>query len=98
MRPSPSCVEETRGPGSWPERGRMKVLAIRAPPAHIEDGWGGMLAKSARKGHDVYLFVASDGALGGDAGVRRREQEEAARSLRVRDVFWGRYLPTPLPP
>ena len=75
----------------------MNVLAIGAHPDDIEYGCGGMLAKYARKGHDVYLFVASDGALGGDAGVRRREQEEAARILGVRDVFWGGYLDTEVP-
>src|SRR3972149_2739214 len=57
----------------------MNILAIGAHPDDIEYGCGGMLAKYARKGHDVYLFVASDGALGGGAAGRRREQEDAAR-------------------
>ena len=74
----------------------MNVLAIGAHPDDIEYGCGGMLAKYARKGHDVYLFVASDGALGGEAAVRRREQEDAARILGARDVFWGGWLETAL--
>src|SRR5882672_4888654 len=56
-----------------------------------------MLAKYALRGHVVYLFVASDGALGGDSEVRRREQKEAARILGVREVFWGDYRDTEVP-
>ncbi|OGL00945.1 MAG: hypothetical protein A3E31_16495 [Candidatus Rokubacteria bacterium RIFCSPHIGHO2_12_FULL_73_22] len=75
----------------------MNILAIGAHPDDIEYGCGGMLAKYARKGHDVYMFVASDGARGGDGAVRRREQDEAARILGVREVFWGGYLDTEVP-
>ena len=75
----------------------MNILAIGAHPDDIEYGCGGMLAKYAKKGHEVYLFVASDGARGGDAEVRRREQEDSARVLGVRDVFWGGYLDTEVP-
>src|SRR5437867_12529177 len=56
-----------------------------------------MLAKYAQRGHAVYLFVASDGALGGDSEVRRREQKEAARILGVREAFWGDYRDTEVP-
>src|SRR5256885_1699615 len=56
-----------------------------------------MLAKYAQRGHVVYLFIASDGALGGDAEVRRREQKDAARVLGVREVFWGDYRDTEVP-
>ena len=75
----------------------MNILAIGAHPDDIEYGCGGMLAKYAKKGHEVYLFVASDGARGGDAEERRREQEDSARVLGVRDVFWGGYLDTEVP-
>ena len=51
----------------------MNVLALGAHPDDIEYGCGGMLTKYAQRGHDVYLWVASDGALGGDAAVLRRE-------------------------
>src|SRR5207245_948715 len=56
-----------------------------------------MLAKYAQRGHAVYMFVASDGALGGDSEVRRREQKDAARILGVREVFWGDYRDTEVP-
>ena len=75
----------------------MNILAIGAHPDDIEYGCGGMLAKYAKKGHDVFMFVASDGARGGDGAVRRREQDEAARILGAREVFWGGYLDTEVP-
>src|SRR5207247_10006374 len=56
-----------------------------------------MLAKYVRRGHVVFMFIASDGALGGDGEVRRQEQKDAARSLGVREVFWGGYQDTEVP-
>ena len=75
----------------------MNVLAIGAHPDDVEYGCGGMLAKYAEKGHGVYMFVASDGSLGGDSAVRRREQEDAAVVVGARKVFWGGYLDTEIP-
>jgi LmbE family N-acetylglucosaminyl deacetylase len=75
----------------------MNVLAIGSHPDDIEYGCGGMLTKYAEKGHDVFLFVASDGALGGEGGVRRQEQADSALIMGCRDVFWGEYLDTEIP-
>jgi LmbE family N-acetylglucosaminyl deacetylase len=75
----------------------VNVLAIGAHPDDIEYGCGGMLTKYVEKGDAVYLFVATDGSLGGDGAVRRREQEDAALILGVRDVFWGGYTDTEVP-
>ena len=75
----------------------MNVLALGAHPDDIEYGCGGMLTKYAQKGHRVYMFIASDGARGGDAGVRRREQEDAALALGATSVFWGGYPDTEVP-
>jgi LmbE family N-acetylglucosaminyl deacetylase len=75
----------------------MNVLAIGAHPDDIEYGCGGTLTKYAEKGHDVFLFVASDGALGGDPDVRRQEQKEAMALLGAREIFWGGYGDTEIP-
>jgi len=75
----------------------VNILAFGAHPDDIEYGCGGMLAKYAQRGHAVYMFIASDGALGGDPEVRRREQKDAARILGVREVFWGDYRDTEVP-
>jgi len=75
----------------------VNVLAIGAHPDDIEYGCGGMLIKYAERGHSVYMFVASDGALGGDGAERRREQNDSALILGAREVFWGDYADTELP-
>jgi LmbE family N-acetylglucosaminyl deacetylase len=75
----------------------MNVLALGAHPDDIEYGCGGMLTKYAQRGHEVYMFIASDGGRGGDAAVRRREQEDAAIALGATRVFWGGYPDTEVP-
>jgi LmbE family N-acetylglucosaminyl deacetylase len=75
----------------------MNVLAIGAHPDDIEYGCGGTLALYAQKGHDVFLFVASDGARGGAADVRNGEQRDAALALGAREVIWGGYPDTEVP-
>ena len=72
----------------------MNVLAIGAHPDDIEYGCGGTLTLYAEKGHDVFLFVASDGSRGGPAGVRGREQQDSALVMGARDVVWGGYPDT----
>lgn len=72
----------------------MKILAIGAHPDDIEIGCGGTLAKFAAKGHQVYLFIASDGAAGGDGQLRRREQVSAAEILGAKELIWGELVDT----
>lgn len=72
----------------------MKILAIGSHPDDIEFGCGGTLIKYGLKGHDIYLLVMSEGAMGGDPIDRRKEQEEAARLLGARELYWGGYQDT----
>jgi len=73
---------------------RMNILAIGPHPDDIEIGCGASLAKFSAKGHLVYIFVATDGAAGGDVQVRRREQENSARIMGVSEIYWGGYQDT----
>jgi LmbE family N-acetylglucosaminyl deacetylase len=91
-----ACDERRKG-GEAPLRGAMNVLALGAHPDDIEYGCGGMLTKYAERGHDVFLWVASDGALGGDGATRRQEQADSALIMGARDVFWGDYPDTEIP-
>ena len=75
----------------------MNVLAIGAHPDDIEYGCGGTLTLYAQKGHDVHLFVASDGSLGGDPSLRAVEQEDSKLVIGARQVFWGGYRDTEVP-
>jgi LmbE family N-acetylglucosaminyl deacetylase len=75
----------------------MNVLALGAHPDDIEYGCGGMLTKYAERGHDVFLWIASDGSLGGEGAVRRQEQTDSALIMGAREVFWGDYRDTEVP-
>lgn len=72
----------------------MNVLAIGAHPDDIEIGCGGALIKFAKAGHKVYLLVLSDGSFGGDADVRRKEQQAAAKIMGAKNVYWGNLIDT----
>jgi LmbE family N-acetylglucosaminyl deacetylase len=72
----------------------MNILAIGAHPDDIELGCAGTLLRYARAGHHVFYLIMSEGARGGDAAVRVHEQEEAARRLGVKKVFWGKCVDT----
>ncbi|HUJ78849.1 MAG TPA: PIG-L deacetylase family protein [Nitrospiria bacterium] len=72
----------------------MDILAIGAHPDDIEIGCGGTLIKYAEHGHRVHLLVVTGGEQGGDRGVRRKEQDAAARVMGARRIFWGQYEDT----
>lgn len=75
----------------------MRILALGAHPDDVEFGCGGALIKFARAGHDVYMYVATCGELGGDSETRKREQEEAASFGGVKKIFWGGYMDSQVP-
>lgn len=74
----------------------MNILAIGAHPDDIEFGCGGTLIKCAKAGHNVYLFVLTDGSFGGEAKTRREEQKEAAKFMGAKELFWGGFRDTEL--
>jgi LmbE family N-acetylglucosaminyl deacetylase len=76
----------------------MKILAIGAHPDDIEVGCSGTLAKYARKGHDIYLLVMTEGHMGGEGTTRKKEQAKSAKILKPRELFWGGYKDTLLTP
>lgn len=67
----------------------MNILAIGAHPDDAEFGCGGTLVKYAQKGHNIFQLVLTDGSYGGDPRIRKNEQIEASRFLRVKELFWG---------
>ncbi|HDI00122.1 MAG: PIG-L family deacetylase [Candidatus Latescibacterota bacterium] len=75
----------------------MNILAIGAHPDDIEYGCGGTLLKCSRRGHDIYLYVATAGDFGGDPSVRMKEQEASAKKIGARHIFWGGYKDTQIP-
>jgi LmbE family N-acetylglucosaminyl deacetylase len=75
----------------------MNVLAIGAHPDDIEYGCGGSLIRYSQGGHQVFLFIMTKGAAGGDPDIREKEQEASSRIIGVKDIFWGGYEDTNLP-
>ncbi|MCX5839562.1 MAG: PIG-L family deacetylase [Deltaproteobacteria bacterium] len=76
----------------------MKILAIGAHPDDIEMGCSGTLAKYAQSGHDIYLLVMTEGHMGGEGAIRKKEQAKSAKILKPRELIWGAYKDTLLTP
>lgn len=74
----------------------MNILAIGPHPDDIEIGCGGALIKYAQSGHAVSLMVLTDGSYGADPSVRRAEQDEAAKYIGAKGLYWGGYRDTEL--
>ena len=74
----------------------MNILAIGSHPDDIEFGCGGTLIKYARAGHKINLFVLTEGSFGGNAEIRKKEQEEAAKFMGAKELFWGKFRDTEL--
>ncbi len=74
----------------------MNILAIGPHPDDIEFGCGGSLIKYAQAGNSVYLMILTDGSFGGNSEIRKREQEESAKFIGAKGLFWGGYQDTEL--
>jgi len=73
-----------------------RILALAPHPDDIEIGCGGALSALSAAGDEVHLFVATDGSRGGEAAVRRAEQEAAAAIMGVHALHWGGFTDTRL--
>jgi len=76
----------------------MKILAIGAHPDDIEAGCSGTLAKYMQSGHDIYLLIMTEGHMGGEGAIRKKEQMKSAKILKPRELIWGSYKDTLLSP
>lgn len=75
----------------------MNILAIGAHPDDIEFGCGGTLIKYAQKGYNVYLLILTMGSIGGNPEIRKKEQEDAAKFMKAKQVFWGNFKDAEIP-
>lgn len=73
-----------------------KILVIGPHPDDLEFGCGGTLLKLARDGFEISLLVMTGGEYGGDAGIRKKEQELSAKLLDA-NLFWGGFRDTEVP-
>ena len=74
----------------------MNILAIGPHPDDIEFGCGGTLLRYGQAGSQLYQLILTDGGVGGDPAMRKREQEKASQALGVKKIFWGGYHDTEL--
>lgn len=81
------------------------ILAIGAHPDDTDFGSSGAIAKWISEGATAYYVVATDGSRGSDdpkmthqklAAIRKKEQEEAAKVLGVKKVFFLNHPDTQL--
>lgn len=65
----------------------MNILAIGAHPDDIELGCGGLLIKSARQGHNVYMYSLTRGGASGNAKERSEELSRSARFIKAKHLW-----------
>lgn len=81
------------------------ILAVGAHPDDMDFGASGTLSKFTEEGNNVYLVICTDGSRGSDdpqmtherlAEIRKKEQEEAAKILGIKKVFFLNHTDTQL--
>ncbi|MDQ6953805.1 MAG: PIG-L deacetylase family protein [Mariprofundaceae bacterium] len=73
------------------------ILALAPHPDDLEIGCGGTLAEHVERGHEVHVFIATFGDVGGSGEMRKAEQEAASHILGVKKIHWGGFSDTKLP-
>lgn len=77
-----------------------RILVVSPHPDDAEFGAGGIILKWHREGNEIFLVVCTNGDKGSEdprmtsaklAGIRRREQEKAARVLGIKEVVFLDY-------
>jgi LmbE family N-acetylglucosaminyl deacetylase len=76
---------------------KTNILAIGSHPDDIEYGCGGTLTQFIRAGHDIFLYVATEGSFGGESGTRREEMDASAALMGAAGLYWGNYTDTQIP-
>jgi LmbE family N-acetylglucosaminyl deacetylase len=76
----------------------MKVLAIGAHPDDVEVGCGGTLLKFARLNHEINVFFLTRGGAGGSIKQREKEARNSAKSIGLKNLWFGDYRDTQLTP
>ncbi len=69
----------------------MNILAIGAHPDDIELGCGGLLIKSARQGHNVYMYSLTRGGAGGDPNQRAQELARSTRFIKAKQLWMDNF-------
>jgi LmbE family N-acetylglucosaminyl deacetylase len=76
----------------------MNILAIGAHPDDIELGCGGMLLKTVKHGHKVFMYTLTKGEACGDPEQRKIEQMESSRIIGAKASWIDNFEDTKLSP
>src|SRR5271157_3324105 len=76
----------------------MNILAIGAHPDDIELGCGGLLIKSARAGHNVFMYTLTRGGASGEPRERTEELQKSAKFIGAKDLKIDDFEDTKLTP
>lgn len=74
----------------------MNILAIGAHPDDIELGSGGLLLKTARAGHNVFMYCLTRGEASGDPEQRTDEVRRSARFIGATKLWIDNFKDTHL--
>ncbi|MET1159593.1 MAG: PIG-L deacetylase family protein [Thermoprotei archaeon] len=82
------------------------IVCVSPHPDDCEVGVGGLIARYASIGKNIYYIIMTDGSRGTSrkdlsrhelATIRRKEQEQAAKILGVKKIYWLDYPDGELP-
>lgn len=65
----------------------MNILAIGAHPDDIELGCGGLLIKSARQGHNIFMYSITRGGASGNPDQRSDELKRSAKFIGAKKLW-----------
>jgi len=78
---------------------KLKILAVGAHPDDVEIGCAGLLLKAIKSEHDVYVYILTRGEAGGSDGENReKEAKKSARTIGVKELWFGGFSDTRLAP
>lgn len=65
----------------------MNIMAIGAHPDDIELGCGGLLLKSVREGHNIFMYTLTRGGASGDPKQRTDELRRSAQFIGAKQLW-----------
>lgn len=87
------------------KKNKLTILGVAAHPDDLDFSASGTFAKWVKKGASCYYMICTDGSKGSDdpkmtegklITLRKKEQEDAARILGLKDVFFLNHTDTQL--
>lgn len=74
-------------------RTKNRILAVGSHPDDVELGCAGALMKHIENGDEVFIVIMTNGEMGGDVKVRRRECLNSFKNLGIKreNIYFGNF-------